>query len=81
MKENPERVDLLAELTKVSYRIAYHFETEANRQEDSGLKSVPCLYHKFCKDFIVWPEEMKRAKELCEKDAKWMAFYNMKWLP
>ena len=78
MDENPERVDLLAELTKVSHRMAYEFETETNRQEDRGHKSVPCLYHKFCKDFIVWPEELKRAKELCEKDDKWKAFFNMK---
>ena len=80
MNKNPERVDLLAELTKVSYKMAYNFETDTSRQEDSGHKSVPCLYHKFCKDFIVWPEEMKkiRAKELCEKDGKWMNFFKMK---
>ncbi|XP_078322893.1 uncharacterized protein LOC144622174 [Crassostrea virginica] len=78
MDQNPERVDLLAELTNVSHRMAYEFETETNRQEDRGHKSVPCLYHRFCKDFIVWPEEMKRVKELCEKDDKWMDFFKMK---
>ncbi|XP_062621961.1 uncharacterized protein LOC134283513 [Saccostrea cucullata] len=51
----PEKIDLLGELTKVSGRIAYKYETDTDIIESSGHKSVPCLYHKLSRDVIIWP--------------------------
>ncbi|XP_056010880.1 uncharacterized protein LOC130051874 [Ostrea edulis] len=66
LKDNPENVDLLAELTKVSGRMAYKYETDTDSSESSGHKSVPCLYHKLCKDVIICPQELARKKKLLE---------------
>lgn len=80
LDQNPEKVDLLAELTKVAGRIAFNYETETDTSADSGHKSVPCLYHKLSKDIIIWPEQMKNAKELAEKEeSNWQQFF--KWDP
>ncbi|XP_061184935.1 uncharacterized protein LOC133192949 [Saccostrea echinata] len=61
-----EKIDLLAELTKVSGRIAYRYETDTDTVESSGHKSVPCLYHKLSRDVIIWPNKIKNARELCD---------------
>ncbi|XP_052673194.1 uncharacterized protein LOC128155499 isoform X2 [Crassostrea angulata] len=80
LNQKPEKVDLLAELIKVSGRIAFNYETETSRQTDSGHKSVPCLYHRLSEDIIIWPEEMKKAKQLAEKEGSdWKEFSN--WDP
>ncbi|XP_062621962.1 uncharacterized protein LOC134283514 [Saccostrea cucullata] len=68
LKTKPEKIDLLAELTKVSRRIAYKYETDTDAIKSSGHKSVPCLYHRLSRDIIIWPEEIRRAKELLESD-------------
>jgi hypothetical protein len=70
LDSNPESVDLLAELIKVSGRMAYNYE--ANIRDNSGYKSVPCLYHKLCKDIIICPTQLKSTKE------KWESFENPK---
>lgn len=76
LDQKPEKVDLLAELTKVSGRIAFNYETETGSLTDSGHKSVPCLYHKLSKDIIIWPEEMKKTMQLLvEKEgSEWEKF-------
>lgn len=75
LDQKPEKVDLLAELTKVSGRIAFNYETDTGSLKDSGHKSVPCLYHKLHKDIIIWPEEMKKTKLLAEKEGSdWKKF-------
>lgn len=75
LDQKPEKVDLLAELTKVSGRIALNYETDTGSLKDSGHKSVPCLYHKLQKDIIIWPEEMKKTKLLAEKEGSdWKKF-------
>lgn len=81
LDQKPEKVDLLAELTKVSGRIALNYETDTGSLTDSGHKSVPCLYHRLSKDIIIWPEEMKKTKQLLvEKEGSdWKKFSN--WDP
>lgn len=75
LDQKPEKVDLLTELIKVSGRIAFNYETETGRQTDSDHKSVPCLYHRLSEDIIIWPEEMKKAKQLAEKEGSdWKEF-------
>lgn len=78
LNQKPNKIDLLAELTKVSGRIA-EYETSTDNPRDSGHKSVPCVYHRLSKDIIIWPEEMKKAKELAEQDPQWKAFLD--WNP
>ncbi|XP_061184936.1 uncharacterized protein LOC133192950 [Saccostrea echinata] len=78
LSTDPEKIDLLAELTKVSWRIAYKYETDTNTIESSGHKSVPCLYHKLSRDVIIWPEEIKNAKKFCKEDEKLKDF--LKWI-
>ncbi|XP_065933091.1 uncharacterized protein [Magallana gigas] len=80
LNQKPEKVDLLTELIKVSGRVAFNYETETCRQTDSGHKSVPCLYHRLSEDIIIWPEEMKKAKQLAEKEGSdWKDFFD--WDP
>lgn len=80
LNQKPEKVDLLTELIKVSGRIAFNYETETGRQTDSGHKSVPCLYQRLSEDIIIWPEEMKKAKQLAEKEGSdWKDFFD--WDP
>ncbi|XP_034299640.2 uncharacterized protein [Magallana gigas] len=76
LDQKPKKVDLLAELTKVSGRIAFNYETETGSLMDSGHKSVPCLYHRLSKDIIIWPEEMEKTMQLLvEKEgSEWEKF-------
>eukprot|EP00105_Crassostrea_gigas_P045573 XP_019929721.1 PREDICTED: uncharacterized protein LOC105345395 isoform X2 [Crassostrea gigas] len=75
LDQKPEKVDLLTELIKVSGRIAFNYETETRSLTDSGHKSVPCLYHRLSEDIIIWPEEMKKAKQLAEEEcSEWKKF-------
>ncbi|XP_061184087.1 uncharacterized protein LOC133192159 [Saccostrea echinata] len=80
LETKPEKIDLLAELTKVSGRIAYKYETDTGTSESSGHKSVPCLYHKLSRDVIIWPEEIKNAKELYEGDPDGELKDFLKWI-
>lgn len=76
LNQNLENIDLLVELIKVSGRIADDYETE----DSDRYKSVPCIYHKLSKDIIIWPEKMKKAKDLAEQnDPDWQEF--LKWDP
>lgn len=80
LDQNLEKIDLLDELIKVTGRIAQEYETTTQNPEDSGHKSVPCIYHKLSKDIIIWPEKMKKAKDLVEQnDPEWQEF--LKWNP
>ncbi|XP_062622028.1 uncharacterized protein LOC134283529 [Saccostrea cucullata] len=78
LETDPEKVDLLAELTKVSWRVAYKYETDTYASESSGHKSVPCLYHRLSKDAVIWPKKIRAVKNTYEKDEKLKDF--LKWI-